>query len=199
MININIILASKSEIRKQMLEEAGIPFEVIVSDADETPDLSKSFGEQLQDISMRKAKIVFEKTINRGKRIIVAADQNMVFDNVMYGKPNSIENARQLLKTMMGKDNIFAYTGNAILYADGNKIVKEINNYDISRLSMDKLSDEVMERYLKDSKPLTKCGGISISDAEFLHLKEGRLSTAYGMRIEYLQEMIKDVQLMNEK
>lgn len=199
MININIILASKSEIRKQMLEEAGIPFEVIVSDADETPDLSKSFGEQLQDISMRKAKIVFEKTINRGKRIIVAADQNMAFDNVMYGKPNSIENARQLLKTMMGKDNIFAYTGNAILYADGNKIVKEINNYDISRLSMDKLSDEVMERYLKDSKPLTKCGGISISDAEFLHLKEGRLSTAYGMTIEYLQEMIKDVQLMNEK
>lgn len=199
MININIILASKSEIRKQMLEEAGIPFEVIVSDADETPDLSKSFGEQLQDISMRKAKIVFEKTINRGKRIIVAADQNMVFDNVMYGKPNSIENARQLLKTMMGKDNIFAYTGNAILYADGNKVVKEINNYDISRLSMDKLSDEVMERYLKDSKPLTKCGGISISDAEFLHLKEGRLSTAYGMTIEYLQEMIKDVQLMNEK
>lgn len=199
MININIILASKSEIRKQMLEEADIPFEVIVSDADETPDLSKSFGEQLQDISMRKAKIVFEKTINRGKRIIVAADQNMVFDNVMYGKPNSIENARQLLKTMMGKDNIFAYTGNAILYADGNKIVKEINNYDISRLSMDKLSDEVMERYLKDSKPLTKCGGISISDAEFLHLKEGRLSTAYGMTIEYLQEMIKDVQLMNEK
>ena len=199
MIIINIILASKSEIRKQMLEEAGIPFEVIVSDADETPDLSKSFGEQLQDISMRKAKIVFEKTINRGKRIIAAADQNMVFDNVMYGKPNSIENARQLLKTMMGKDNIFAYTGNAILYADGNKIVKEINNYDISRLSMDKLSDEVMERYLKDSKPLTKCGGISISDAEFLHLKEGRLSTAYGMTIEYLQEMIKDVQLMNEK
>lgn len=199
MININIILASKSEIRKQMLEEADIPFEVIVSDADETPDLSKSFREQLQDISMRKAKIVFEKTINRGKRIIVAADQNMVFDNVMYGKPNSIENARQLLKTMMGKDNIFAYTGNAILYADGNKIVKEINNYDISRLSMDKLSDEVMERYLKDSKPLTKCGGISISDAEFLHLKEGRLSTAYGMTIEYLQEMIKDVQLMNEK
>ena len=199
MININIILASKSEIRKQMLEEADIPFEVIVSDADETPDLSKSFGEQLQDISMRKAKIVFEKTINRGKRIIVAADQNMVFDNVMYGKPSSIQKARELLKSMMGKDNIFAYTGNAILYADGNKIVKEINNYDISRLSMDKLSDEVMERYLKDSKPLTKCGGISISDAEFLHLKEGRLSTAYGMTIEYLQEMIKDVQLMNEK
>ena len=191
---INIILASKSEIRKQMLEEANIPFEVIVSDADEPPDLSKSFGEQLQDISMRKAKIVFEKTINRGKRIIVAADQNMVFDNVMYGKPSSIQEARELLKSMMGKDNIFAYTGNTVIYADGNQIIKTINNYDISRLSMDILSDEKLEDYLKNSKPLTRAGGIMVKGCDFTHLQEGRLSTAYGMTIEYLQEMIKDVQ-----
>ena len=194
MININIILASKSEIRKQMLEEAGIPFEVIVSDADETPDLSKSFGEQLQDIAMRKANIVFEKTINRGKRIIVAADQNMVFDNVMYGKPSSIQKARELLKSMMGKDNIFAYTGDTVIYADGDKIIKTINNYDISRLSMDILSDEKLEDYLKNSKPLTRAGGIMVKECDFIHLQEGRLSTAYGMTIEYLQEMIKEVQ-----
>ncbi len=50
-----LILASKSPIRKKMLERENIPFEVIVSDADETPDLSKSFGEQLKEISMRKA------------------------------------------------------------------------------------------------------------------------------------------------
>ena len=104
---INIILASKSEIRKQMLEEADIPFEVIISDADETPDLSKSFGEQLQDISMRKAKIVFEKTIN---------------------------------------------------------------NYDISRISMDILSDEKLEDYLKNSKPLTRAGGIMVKECDFIHL-----------------------------
>ena len=58
-----IILASKSAIRKQMLDDIGIPYEVIVSNADETPDLSKSFEDQLADISMRKAKVIFDKTI----------------------------------------------------------------------------------------------------------------------------------------
>ena len=166
---IDIILASKSAIRKQMLEEAGISFEVIVSDADETPDLTKSMGEQLQDISMRKAKLVFEKTSNRGKRIIVAADQNVVFENVMYGKP------RELIKSMMGKNNIFAYTGNAIIYANKNKIIKTINNFDISRLSMDIISDEDLENYLNNSKPLTRAGGIMVKNCDFVHLQEGRL------------------------
>ena len=81
---IPIILASKSSIRKQMLEKENIPFEVMVSNADESPNLSKSFEEQLADISMRKAQVVFEQTVDRGPRIIVAADQNIVFENVMY-------------------------------------------------------------------------------------------------------------------
>ena len=79
-----IILASKSAIRKQMLDDIGIPYEVIVSNADETPDLSKSFEDQLADISMRKAKVIFDKTIDRGNRIIVAAEQNIVFNGKMY-------------------------------------------------------------------------------------------------------------------
>ena len=190
---IDIILASKSAIRKQMLEEANIPFEIIVSNADETPDLSKSFEEQLKDISMRKAQTVFEATVDRKQRIIIAADQNIVFKNVMYGKPKTIEEARELIKSMMGNNDIYAYVGNSIIYADGNRIIKMINNCDISRMSMDIFSEDRLESYLENSKPLTKCGGISISDADFMHLEEGKMSTAYGMTIEYLQEMMKEI------
>lgn len=186
----SLILASKSAIRKKMLERAGIPFEIIVSDADETPDLSKSFGEQLKEISMKKAKVVFEATVDRGERIIVAADQNIVFNNVMYGKPKSLDEARKLIKSMEGNNNIYAYVGNSIIYANGNTIIKVINNYDISRMRMDNISDKELEDYLTNQKPLTKCGGISIDDAKFLHLEEGRMSTACGMTIEYLQDLL---------
>ena len=185
-----IILASKSAIRKQMLDDIGIPYEVIVSNADETPDLSKSFEDQLADISMRKAKVIFVITIDRGNRIIVAADQNIVFNGKMYGKPKTLEEARKLIKSMSGRDDIFAYTGNAIICTDGDRIIKTINKTDIARMSMDDISDEELEDYLEKSKPLTKCGGISISDASFIHLKDGKMSTAWGMTIEYLQEMI---------
>ena len=108
---IDIILASKSPFRKEMLEKRKIPFEVIVSNADETPDESKSYEEQLKDISKRKAMKVLEETSSRGKRIIVAADQNIVFNGNMYGKPKTLEDARYLIKTMFGRDDIYAYTG----------------------------------------------------------------------------------------
>lgn len=187
---VKIILASKSPIRKRILQEADIPFEVMVSDADETPDYTKSYEEQFRDISMRKAKKVFQSTTDMGKRVIVAADQNIMFKGVLYGKPKSIEEARNLIKSMQGSDEIYAYVGNAILYADGDKILRGINNCDISRMRMDNLSEETLERYLANNSPLAKCGGISIEDADFLHLVDGRMSTAKGMTIEYLQELL---------
>lgn len=187
---INLILASKSSIRKKMLEEAGLSFEVFVSNPDETPDLSKSFEEQLKEISLRKAQTVFEATINKGKRIIVSADQNIVFNNTMYGKPKDLDTARKLLASMQGNNNIYSYVGNSIIYADGNKIIKIINSCDIARMRMDNITNQQLEDYLANNNPLTKCGGINIVDTNFLHLEEGKMSTASGMTIEILQELL---------
>lgn len=185
-----VILASKAFFRKKMLEENNIPFEIIVSDADETSDSSKPFDEQLKDISMRKAKVVFEQTVNEGKRVIVAADQNIVFNNIMYGKPQNLDEARTFIKSMAGSDNIYSYVGNSLIYADGNNIIEVINNCDISRMRMDDISEEELEDYLANNNPLSKCGGINIVDTKFLHLVEGKMSTAVGMTIEYLQDLL---------
>ena len=185
-----VILASKSASRKQQLIDEGIPFEVIVSNADETPDTSKSFRNQLAEISMRKAKKVFEETVDRGLRLIVAADQNIVFENTMYGKPKTIEDARNLIKRMMGSDEVYAYTGNSVLLAEGSTILQSVNLTDVSRLSIDEITDEELETYLSTRKCLTYCGGISIMTSNFIHLKEGRMSTAKGMTLEYAKEMM---------
>lgn len=117
-----IILASQSMFRKEMMEQAQIPFEVISSDADETPTEGLSFEEQLAEISMRKAQTVLEMTKDRGRRIIVAADQNIIFDGVSYGKPKTVEDAKLLIVKMMGRD-VYSYTGNTIIYANGEKIM----------------------------------------------------------------------------
>lgn len=185
-----IILASKSPFRKKMLEELGIEFEVVVSNADETPDESLSFGEQLKAISLKKAKAVFEKTISQGKRVIVAADQNIVFGGKMYGKPSTIQEARDLIKSMRGSDEIYAYVGNTIVEADGDQIIQIISNFETARMSMDNVSDEIIEDYLINDTPLQRCGGIHVDNVEFLHLLEGKLSTARGMTTEYLEEIL---------
>lgn len=185
-----VILASKSAVRKQQLIDDSIPFEVIVSNADETPDESKSFKNQLAEISMRKAKTVFEATKDRGLRLIIAADQNIVFDNVMYGKPKSIDEACHLLYNMRGSEEVYAYTGNAALLAENDRILQSVNITDVARLSVDNISDDEVVNYLKDGKCLSVCGGISINNCLFVHLKEGRMSTARGMTLEYAKEIM---------
>ena len=188
-----IILASQSEVRKRQLIEESIPFEIIVSNADETPDESKNFRNQLADISMRKAMKVFDGTLDRGLRLIIAADQNIVFEDVMYGKPKTLDEARLLIMKMMGSEEVYAYTGNAVLLAEGEDILQSINVTDVSRMSVDNITDDELEIYLSDGKCLTYCGGISISNSNFVHLKEGRMSTARGMTLEYAKELRKSL------
>lgn len=188
-----IILASQSEVRKRQLIEESIPFEIIVSNADETPDESKNFRNQLADISMRKAMKVFDETLDRGLRLIIAADQNIVFEDVMYGKPKTLDEARLLIMKMMGSEEVYAYTGNAVLLAEGEDILQSINVTDVSRMSVDNITDDELEIYLSDGKCLTYCGGISISNSNFVHLKEGRMSTARGMTLEYAKELRKSL------
>ena len=188
-----VILASKSIVRKQQMIDNSIPFEIMVSNADETPDISKSYKNQLAQIAMRKAKTVFEKTIDRGLRLIVAADQNIVFDNKIYKKPESLDEARNFLCQMRGSEEIYCYTGNAILLCEKDKILQSINITDTARVALDNISDEEIENYIHNSACLSFCGGLSIEYSNFVHLKEGRLSTAKGMTIEYAKEMMSNL------
>lgn len=188
-----VILASKSAVRKQQLTDNSIPFEVIVSNADETPDKSKSFKNQLAEISMRKARKVLEETKDRGLRLIIAADQNIVFDSSMYGKPKSRDEAYRLISSMRGTEEVYAYTGNAILLAKNDNVLQSINITDVARLSVDYISDEEIDNYLKNDNYLSICGGISINNCSFVHLKEGRMSTAKGMTLEYAKEIMSNL------
>lgn len=188
-----VILASKSVVRKQMMIDESIPFEVIVSNADETADKTKSFESQLAEISMKKANKVFEETQNRGLRLIVAGDQNIVFENKLYEKPKTLKEAKLNIKSMAGSDNVFAYTGNTVLLANKDRILQSINITDVARMSMDDVDDEEIEKYINSRNVLKYCGGFSITDCTFLHLKEGRMSTAKGLTIEYAKEMMKQL------
>ena len=186
-----IILASSSVQRKRLLEKAGFSFEVIVSNVDETPVEAYSFNDQFKDISMRKALAVIDMVSSDEDYIIVAADQNIFFNGTMYGKPNNIEEARELIKSMQGSNQIYAFVGNTVLYVSNSKVIEFINECDIARLRMDScISNQELENYLSTKSPLDKCAGINVFDAPFLHLEEGKMSTACGMTIEYLIEML---------
>ncbi|MBR1939595.1 Maf family protein [Candidatus Saccharibacteria bacterium] len=187
-----IILASQSKVRKQFLLDAGLEFDVIVSDVDETPDESKNFRDQLAEIAMRKAKAVLERTKDQGRRLILAGDQNIIFENQSWGKPKTIEEGRSLVGRMRGASDIYAYTGNAFVLADGDQILQCTNLTDTAKLRVDNISDAELDAYLAKGSYKTYCGGICVTDGGFVHLAEGRESTVHGITIEYALEMLKN-------
>ena len=143
-----IILASGSAQRKALLEELGYTFDIVVSNADETPTEALCLTARMNDISMRKALTVMDMIKETEDHIIVSADQNILFNGVMYGKPNSIEEARELIKRMQGSNEIYAYVGNTVLYIVNSTIMSHISACDIATLRMDYISDEELEKVI---------------------------------------------------
>lgn len=141
----------------------------------------------------RKALAVMDMVKETEDYIIVAADQNIYFDGVMYGKPQSIEEARTLIKRMQGCNEIYAYVGNTVLYISNSTVIKHISKCDIARIRMDYISDEELEHYLETGSPLAKCGGINILHTPGLHLEAGKLCTAKGMTTDYLIDMLSQI------
>lgn len=190
-----IILASKSSYRKKMLKDTlgSIPFTVISSNADEISDPSASFEKQLNDIALQKANAVLDLTKYRGKRIIIAADQNIVFNNTLHGKPKSTKEAYELLSGMRGSEEIYSHVANVIYLADGNKILKQSVKYDIARMKMDKISEDELISFIEKGTSLNCCGGFNISDASFIHLEEGLMSTAIGMTTKFIKDFISEI------
>ena len=186
----DVILASKSPYRKKLLEEYNIPFEMMDCGADTTPDLKKNLLEQLRDIALRKAMGAVKKTKDRGERIIVAADQVIVFEGSVLGYPKSIEEAKSMILSMRGSNQIYSYVGNAILHVDEDQVKRKFNNSSTARMKMENISDYQVDGYLAKTNSLLKCAGINLSDTNFLHLESGFYSTACGMTVEYLRNFI---------
>ncbi len=183
-----IILTSKSKYRQEMMKEAKIPFTIHSVDVDETPDPSLNLEEQYQDISKRKAMQGMKETEEIGDRILAAADQNLVFQGKSFGKPKNLDEARAMIRSMMGQ-KIESYVGNTILVVEGGKITEEICQTDVAKMYVTPISDTELETYLKTVDVCSMCGGMNIRVTPFLKLVQGRRSTAEGMTLQFLRNV----------
>src|SRR5579875_1645562 len=95
-----IILASQSPRRKQLLEWAEIDFEIIVANTDESYPENLSPTEIAIHIAKQKAEAVKKQVKNK---IILAADTIVVLNNEIIGKPKDRNNAIEILNKLSGK------------------------------------------------------------------------------------------------
>ena len=157
----NIVLASRSPRRKQLLEWAEIDFDILTKETDESfPDTLPVVDVPVY-IARNKALAVQQSDIYKryeSGNIIVAADTVVVLDNSIIGKPADEEEAIRILTRLSGKTHR-VITG-VVMMTDR----KEIAFSDITEVSFHELSNEQINYYVEHYKPLDKAGAYAIQE-----------------------------------
>jgi len=151
-----IILASQSPRRKQLLEWAEIPFEIVVSQTDESYPGGLSPDKVAIHIARNKALAVQE--LIDPDSLVLAADTIVVLNNDIIGKPKSREDALEILHRLSGKKHA-VITGVVIRRAD-----KEIAFADATDVYFHELSKGQIEFYVDKYKPYDKAGAYAIQE-----------------------------------
>jgi len=151
-----IILASQSPRRKQLLEWAEVPFEVVVADTDEHFPPGLSPDEIAIYIARNKALAVQQK--RNSDEIILAADTIVVLNDNIIGKPVHREEAITILMALSGEKHK-VITGVVI-----RKGEKEISFADTTEVEFYDLTTEQIEFYVDKYKPYDKAGAYAIQE-----------------------------------
>jgi septum formation protein len=158
-----IILASNSPRRKELLEQAGIDFEVKSADVDEVTDKVKP-EEVVMDLSQLKAKAVACE--NPGRKVL-AADTVVAYNGQILGKPKDEEDAFRMLKELSGQIH-HVYTGVTIIDEAGTVDTF----FECTAVSMYENSDELIKRYIATGEPMDKAGAYGIQGKGAVLVKE---------------------------
>ena len=179
-----IILASKSPRRKEILASAGYEFDVKVSNADENVSAS-SITEMSLMISKRKCDAVFEENKDC---VVISADTIVVINDKVLEKPKSIDNCREMIKTL--QDNVHeVYTSVIVKSVD-----KEVSFLEKTKVFVGKMTDEEIEEYINTSEPYDKAGGYAIQGIFGKYIKkiEGDYYNVMGLPIYKLNKVLKE-------
>ncbi len=172
----DIYLASTSPRRRELLSQLGVNFDVLKIDIDETPLLGEKPEEYVQRIAAEKAKAGWSKCKN-DKSIVVAADTSVIINQQILGKPNSVQHAREMLKTLSGKSHLVM---SAVAVVNQHDLVIKLN---INTVRFSDLSDEQLEWYLTTNEGVDKAGGYAVQGlaAQFIEHIEGSYSGIMGL------------------
>jgi septum formation protein len=156
-----IVLASTSKYRRELLARLGLPFEVADPGVDETPLPREAPEATARRLAEAKARAVAERF---PQAIVIGSDQVAVLDGLPLGKPGNHSNAVRQLKAMRGKEVVF-HTALCLCHAASARTETRVVPYYVR---FREYSDAQIERYLEREQPYdcagsARCEGLGIA------------------------------------
>ncbi|TAG99722.1 MAG: septum formation protein Maf [Sphingobacteriales bacterium] len=185
-----IILASQSPRRKQLLEWAEIPFDVIVKETDEMYP-SHLPVEQVPVYIARNKALAIEEELTH-ERIIVAADTIVVLKETIIGKPKDRNDAIKIIQSLSGQQHL-VITGVVVIKGE-----REIAFSDITKVQFHTLTYDEICFYVDKYKPYDKAGAYAIQEwigVVGIHSINGDFYNVMGLPVSRVVKALKDILL----
>ena len=180
-----LILASQSPRRKELLGLFHIPFTVQVADIDEAMDPSRSPSEEVARVSRAKAEAIPRSADD----VIIAADTIVVLEEEVLGKPRDTADAIRMLSALSGRDHQ-VMTGVTVLRGK-----KALTHTEITDIHFRPLSQKEIEAYVATGEPMDKAGsyGIQGGAALFAEKMHGDYYNVMGLPVCRLWQMLQQI------
>ena len=180
-----LILASASPRRKELLGLYGIPFTVRAADIDETMDPGKPPFDEVARLSREKALAIPREP----EDVVVAADTIVVCDGIVLGKPKDEAQAIEMLSLLSDRAHQ-VMTGCTVLRGHKCKTFTEVTDIHFRPLSPGEI-----RRYVATGEPMDKAGayGIQGGAALFCERMEGDYYNVMGLPVCALGQILKQI------
>lgn len=190
----NIILASKSPRRREILENLDVNFRVITEETDEN-STTQNPEELVKELALKKATAVMKKLISENQftadTVIIGSDTVVAKNGKILGKPKDRQNAKEMLCTLSG-DCHKVISGVAIIVGD-----RKMTSCEITKVYFDKLTPEEIETYVATGECDDKAGayGIQGKASRFIKKIDGCYFNVVGLPVNLLHNMAKQMDI----
>lgn len=185
-----VILASGSPRRKELLELIGVEFKIITSNKEEVIT-STNPEEVVKELSVMKAEDVAAGVT--GPAIILGADTVVSHGGRILGKPKDKEDAVNMIRSFAGDDH-YVYTGVCIIRKEADGSVKKISFAEGTRVTVYPMTKEEIEGYVASGEPMDKAGAYAIQGLFAPYIKgiEGDYYNIVGFPIAGIYQRLKE-------
>ena len=196
---LDIVLASASPRRKQLLEDAGVRFVVHASEVDETlePDLLADPPEACKKLAERKAGAVVQEVLAEdytGMAAVIGADTMVVCEGEIFGKPVSLSDAKRMLRCLSGRTHevLTAVSVWMVAAPEPENISLGFRTFvDRSAVTFRELTDEEIVDYLRKGESFDKAGAYAVqgAGADLVARVDGAMDTVIGRPVGLWREV----------
>ena len=182
----NLILASASPRRQELLKLCKVPFTVEVSKADEVIPQDVPLTEAIAEVAKQKASEVFSR---HEESLVLGSDTIVAIGNEILGKPKDKEDARRMMHLLSGKTHQ-VITGVCLMCKEETRMFSSVAD-----VTFAKMSEEEIEDYISKEEPYDKAGAYALQGEAAIYISgiQGDYYTIVGLPVHLVYQHLQDM------